>query len=94
MQVNWSIHQQGLLPVGFGRGHYEVEIVTGTPLTKITHVSWATEESGDLRLKIGSEAERPFRWFKAEWRVYFKEGRQRRVIDEIPGQLLGNPVGN
>ena len=94
VQVNWSIHQQGLLPVGFGRGHYEVEIVTGTPLTKITQVSWATEESGDLRLKIGSEAERPFRWFKAEWRVYFKEGRQRRVIDEIPGQLLGDPVGN
>jgi len=95
IQVNWSVHQQGLLPVGFRRDHYEVEIITGTPLTKITDVSWVTDEPRDVRIRIWSEADRPFRWFKAEWRVYSKESRQRRVIDEIPEQaLLGRPQGS
>jgi len=93
IQVNWSIHQQGLLPVGTERDHYEVEIITGTLLTSITRASWETDNPCDLRLRIWSEAERPFRWFKAEWRVYFKEIRQKKVIDEIPGQtLLSTPV--
>ena len=88
VEVDWSIYQQGLLPAGIERDHYEVEIVTGTPLTRIEGVSWATDEPLDLRLRVWSEAERPFRWFKAEWRVYSKESRQRKVIDEIPGQAL------
>jgi hypothetical protein len=74
--------------VGTQRDHYEVEIVTGTPLTNIRQVSWLTADLRDLRLQIQSEAESPFRWFKAEWRVYFKESRQRKVIDEISGQPL------
>lgn len=88
IQVNWSIHQKGLLPEGVKRDHYEVKIITGTPLTSIKGVSWETYNPRDLRLRILSEAERPFRWFKAEWRVYFKETRQKKVIDEIPGQAL------
>jgi len=81
--------------VGFRRDHYEVEIITGTPLTKITDVSWVTDEPRDVRIRIWSEADRPFRWFKAEWRVYSKESRQRRIIDEIPEQaLLGRPQGS
>ncbi len=88
VQVDWSIYRCGLLPPGVKRDHYEVEIVTGTPLTNIRHVSWITGDPRDLRLRINSEAESPFRWFKAEWRVYSKESRQRKVIDEIPGQAL------
>ncbi len=86
LEVEWSVYRRGLLPEGIKRDHYEVEIVTGTPLTKIERVSWATDDPRDLRLRIWSEAESPFRWFKAEWRAYSKESRQRKVIDEIPGQ--------
>jgi pimeloyl-ACP methyl ester carboxylesterase len=88
VEVDWSIYRRGLLPPGIERDHYEVEIVTGTPLTNIRYVSWVDSDLRDLRLQISSEAERPFRWFKAEWRVYSKESRYRKVIDEIPGQLL------
>ena len=88
VQVDWSIYRQALLPAGTERDHYEIEIVTGTPLTEIDRVSWVTDDPRDLRLRIWSEAERPFRWFKAEWRVYSKESRQRKVIDEILGQAL------
>ena len=93
VQVDWSVYQQGLLPPGIHRDHYEVEIVTGTPLANITSISWLTPDPRDLRLQISSQADSPFRWFKAEWRVYAKESRQVKVIDEIPGQfLLGTTV--
>lgn len=88
VQVDWSIYRQGLLPVEFKRDHYEVEIVTGTPFTNVKQVSWVTEDPRDLRIQIWSEAESPFRWFNAAWRVYCTESRQRKVIDEIPGQAL------
>jgi len=88
VQVDWSIYQRGLLPLGSTRDRYEVEIVTGTPLTGIGHASWETDNTRDLRLRIWSEAQSPFRWFKAEWRVYYKQSRQRQVIDEIPGRTL------
>jgi pimeloyl-ACP methyl ester carboxylesterase len=88
VQVDWSIYRCGLLPPGMERDHYEVKIVTGTPLTDISRVSWATADPQDLRLRIWSEAESPYRWFKAEWRVYSKESRQRKVIDEIPLEAL------
>jgi len=86
VQVEWSIYRRGLLPEGVERDHYEVEIVTGTPLTTIRHVSWLSGDPRDLRLIVSSEAERPFRWFKAEWRVYSKESRCRQVIDEMAEQ--------
>ena len=86
VQVDWSIYRCGLLPEGVKRDHYEVEVVTGTPLTAIRNVSWATGVSQDVRLLVESEAESPFRWFQAEWRVYYKESRLRKVIDEIPAQ--------
>ncbi|MFC2060121.1 hypothetical protein ACFLTZ_03375 [Chloroflexota bacterium] len=88
IQVDWSIYQQGLLPAGTKRDHYEVEITTGTPLTDIRHVSWLTDNSRDLRIRIGSQAESPFRWYKAEWRTYSKESRRRKLIEEIPGEPL------
>ncbi len=88
VQIGWRIHQRGLLPVGIERDRYEVRIVTGTPLTDVRQVSWVTGDPRDLRLLIRTEAESPFRWFKAEWRAYAKESRYRRVIGEIPGQIL------
>ena len=88
VQVGWVVYQQGLLPLGIGRDHYEVEITTGTPLTSIEHVSWETTDTRDVRLRIQSQAESPYRLFKAQWRVYFKESRERKVIDEIPVQVL------
>jgi pimeloyl-ACP methyl ester carboxylesterase len=84
VQVNWSVYQQGLLPPGIKRDHYEVEVTTGTPLTSIGQVSWETDDQRDVRLRIWSQAQSPSRWFKAQWRVYFKESRQRKLIDEIP----------
>lgn len=80
VQVDWSIYQQGLLPAGISRDHYEVEIVSGNPLADITRVTWETDNSRDLRLRVASQAESPFRQFSARWRVYFKESRQRDVI--------------
>jgi pimeloyl-ACP methyl ester carboxylesterase len=84
VEVNWSVYNRGLLPAGTERNHYEVEITTGTPLTNIKQVSWASSDRRDLRLSIHSEAESPFRWFKAEWRTYSTELRYRKLIDEIP----------
>jgi pimeloyl-ACP methyl ester carboxylesterase len=83
VEVEWSIYRCGLLPAGVERDHYEVEIITGTPLTNIKYVSWLSSYPDDVRLRISSEAESPFRWFKAEWRVYSKESRYRKVIEEI-----------
>jgi pimeloyl-ACP methyl ester carboxylesterase len=91
VQVDWAILASGLLPPGSQRDHYEVRIVTGTPLTSVTGVSWLTDDPRDLRLRITSQAESPFRWFRAEWLVFTKEIRQKRVIDEIPAQPPGVP---
>ena len=88
IELTWSIYRQGLLVPGVKRDHYEVEIVTGTPFTSIEPVSWVTNDLRDLRLQIQSKAEGPFRWFKARWRVYFTETRVRKVIDEIPADVL------
>jgi len=90
VQLDWTIYRRGLL-ADTQRDHYEVEIITGTPLTTVRYVSWLTGDPRDPRLRISSEAERPFRWFKAEWRVYSKESRYRQVIDELAVQALLNP---
>ncbi len=84
VQVDWSVYEQGLLPPGVKRDHYEVEIETGTQLASIGQVSWETNNVRDVRLSISSQAQGPLRWFKADWRVYFKESRHRQIIDELP----------
>ncbi len=66
VQAEWRVYRRGLLPLGITRDHYEVEIVSGTPFTGIRHVSWETDNPRDLRLRMWSEAQSPFRWFKAE----------------------------
>jgi pimeloyl-ACP methyl ester carboxylesterase len=83
VNVDWSVYQKGLLPSGIGRDHYEVEIETGTQLSSIGNLSWQTSDSRDLRLRISSQSESPFRWFRANWRVFYKENRQRQFIDEM-----------
>jgi len=83
VKVDWRIYRRGLLPEGTRRSHYEVEISDGTPLASISQVLWVTDNPRDLTIRIWSEAQSPFRWFKAEWRAYYKEIRQRKVIDEI-----------
>ncbi len=88
IQVNWSIHKRGLLPQGIERDHYEIQVVSATLLTAITNLSWETNDTRDLRILIASEAERPFRWFKLEWKVFHKEARRIRVIDDIPAKEL------
>lgn len=88
VRAEWSIYQKGLLPIGITRDHYEVEIVAGTPFTSINRVSWETDDPRDLRLRIYSEAQSPFRWYRAEWRVYYKASRLRQIIDEIPAEIL------
>ncbi len=90
VQVEWSIYQQGLLPEGVERNHYEVETVAGTPLTSIQSVEWLTDDPHDLMLQIWSQAESPFRWFRAQWRVYSTEIRQRKLIDEIPALIIAD----
>jgi pimeloyl-ACP methyl ester carboxylesterase len=87
-EVEWSIADCGLLLFWIERNHYEVEITTGTPLTSIHRVSWVSDDPHDVRIRIYSEAESPFRWFKAKWRVYSTESRFRKVIDEIKGRAI------
>lgn len=84
VQVDWSVYQKGLLPSGMTRDHYEVELETGSQFSSIGQVSWQTSDPRDLRLLISSQSESPFRWFKAKWRVYYKESRFRQIIDDIP----------
>ncbi len=83
VQVEWSVYQQSLLPEGYPRDRYEVTILTGTPLAGIPLASWVSNNISDSRLHISSQAEGPFRWFTAEWKVYSKERRYRELIDEL-----------
>lgn len=84
VQVDWSVYQKGLLPLGITRDHYEVELETGSQFSSIGQVDWETNDTRDVRLRISSQAQSPFRWFRAYWRVYYKESRQRQIIDDLP----------
>ncbi|HEY32034.1 MAG TPA: putative lipase [Dehalococcoidia bacterium] len=88
VRLDWTIYQQDLLPEETPRSHYEVEITDGTPLAAIRQVSWMTVDPSDIRLRIWSEAQSPFRWFKAALRTYHRESRQRQVIDEISTKVI------
>jgi pimeloyl-ACP methyl ester carboxylesterase len=84
VQVDWSVYQVGLLPQGIERDHYEVEISTGTPYSSVGQISWKSSDLRDLRLVASSQAQSPFRWFNANWRVYYKESVQRQILDDLP----------
>jgi len=84
VQIEWSVYEAGLLPAGIERSRYEVEIATGTQSASISQVSWAASDPRDVRLRILSQAQSPFHWFKSQWRVFFVESRQKQIIDEFP----------
>jgi hypothetical protein len=84
LRADWSIYRQDLLPQGKKRSHFEVRVVAGTPLTAVNNAYWATDDPRDLGLALFSRAERPFRWFRTEWKVFQKENKYRKLIDEIP----------
>jgi pimeloyl-ACP methyl ester carboxylesterase len=88
VQVSWSVYQQGLLPVGIERNHYEVEIETGTQATAIESIAWETSDPCDIRLHICSQAQSPFHWFRVQWRIYYTESRQVKLIDSLPVKIL------
>jgi pimeloyl-ACP methyl ester carboxylesterase len=88
IQIDWGFYQNVLLPTGIDRDHYEVEVESGTQLTAIGDISWETSDLRDVRLRISSQSPGPFRWFKVNWRVYYKQSQQRKVIDEFPLQAL------
>jgi len=84
VELNWTVYRASLLPKATKRAYYEVKITDGTPLVAITKTAWFNRDTRDLRLRIWSEAHSPFRWFTAEWRVYYIESRQEKIIDDIP----------
>ncbi len=88
VQVYWSIYQQGLLPEGIERNHYEVEIETGTQSTAISGISWETSDASDIRLRIRTQAQSPFHWFRVQWRLYYTESREVKLIDSFPIKAL------
>lgn len=77
---------RGYCPRGSERDHYEIEIIAGTPLAAIDEAAWETDNPRDLRVGVSSHAERPFRWYQANWRVYYHESRTRNVIDEVQAE--------
>jgi pimeloyl-ACP methyl ester carboxylesterase len=93
-KIDWIIYSSGLLPEENSRAFYDVEITEGTPLADINNIYWLHEDPRDPVLWIWSEAQSPFRWFKAKWRIYQVETRRVRIIDEIgikvmtPDQLI------
>jgi pimeloyl-ACP methyl ester carboxylesterase len=92
VQVHWSVNSNVIMPAGSERDRYEIETVTGTPFTEINEASWFINDQRDLRMQIRSKAAGPLRWFKAKWRTYAKEIIERKIIDEIPGEVLSGDI--
>ncbi len=90
IQFDWKIYRQELLPQDVVRDRYEVRVIAGTSPTGVNQASWASDNPRDTALQIESWAERPHRWFDAEWKVFQKESRQRKIIDETR-IVLGSP---
>jgi len=83
IKIEWIIYKSGLFSPENGRSFYDIEMTEGTPLAGIRHASWLRDDPNDPVFWIWSEAQSPFRWFKAEWRIYKKEKRSRNIIGEI-----------
>lgn len=84
VEVEWTVYKALLLPENEKKAYYEVNITDGTLLVGITQIAWSSRDARDLRLRIWSEAQSPFRWFAAEWKVYHLESRSRNIISELP----------
>ena len=91
--VKWKIIEDRPLPAGTKRDHYEIKVVEGTPVVGITAASWMNDDTGDVRISSNSRAEGPFRWFKAEYRVFSQKTVDRKVIDQIPARTVVTSSG-
>ncbi len=83
VQVDWNVSRNPMLVKDFPRDRYEVELTSGTPFTAVTGVNWLNDNPQEQKLVINSNAEGPFRWFKAQWRTFIKIPRVAKVIDEM-----------
>jgi len=84
IEAEWAIYRSPLLPEKSRRAYCEVNITDGTPLVAVTQIDWLSENVRDVRVRVWSEAQSPFRWFKAEWHTFFYETRILKLIDKIP----------
>jgi pimeloyl-ACP methyl ester carboxylesterase len=83
-KIDWAVYSSGLFPSGRERSFYDVEIYEGTPLADIRTIYWLHDnDPRDPVLWIFSEAQSPYRWFKAKWQIYQKETRTINIIDGI-----------
>ncbi len=87
--VRWKIIEYRPLPDGAKRDHYEIKVVEGTPVVGIIAASWISADSSDVRINASSQAEGPFRWFKAEYRVFSQKPVDRNIIDRLPNRAPG-----
>ena len=83
VKIEWTTYRSGMFAPDEGRAFYDVEISEGTPLTSIRYVSWLNDDPRNPIIWIWSEAQSPFRWFKADWYIYKKEIRQIGIISGI-----------
>jgi pimeloyl-ACP methyl ester carboxylesterase len=91
VEVEWTIYKALLLPEDEKRAYYEVNITDGTLLVGVTQIDWSSRDTRDLRLRIQSEAQSPFRWFAAEWKVFHLESRTTNIIS---GLVVSSSSGN
>jgi len=84
VEAKWAVYRSPLLPEKARRAYCEVHITDGTPLVGVTRIDWLSEDTRDARVRVWSEAQSPFRWFKAEWRTFYYENRILKLIDKIP----------
>ncbi len=90
VRIDWEVYLQGRLDAGLKRDRWEIEVAVGTPLSEVYRASWLSDDPRDVRVLAFSRAEKPFRWFKANWRVYYKENRWRKAIEDVPA--LPHPI--
>ncbi|MFC1949572.1 esterase/lipase family protein [Chloroflexota bacterium] len=84
VKVDWAVYQSGLLPSDTKRTFYDVEITEGTSLASIRHVAWLHDDDPcNPLIRIWSEAQSPFRWFKASWRIYQTEERTSYIMHRL-----------
>ncbi len=86
VKAKWKIIEYRPLPNGAKRDHYEIKVVEGTPVVGIIAASWISADPGDARIASSSRAEGPFRWFRAEYRVFSQKTVDRNIIDQIPAR--------
>jgi hypothetical protein len=89
VSLQWKVYKYKPLPPEIVRDHYEIKVTDGTSLVGITDASWLTDNTTDMRINANSKAEGPFHWFKAEFKVFYQQTVMRKLIDDIPYQVLG-----